>query len=144
MTGSISLTSTQTSLLNVSNNPSAPFNINFSPVFGGVNSVGGKNGNVLLTTPDGCLSITPDAISPQLKFNAYNAGSNTSGMVANNVSGSLAWVASNAFAVGAVVNNSGSTYMCLSAQPASSPAPSAGSNWAVIGGGGGGGLWSEH
>ena len=139
MTGSISLTSTQTSLLNVSNNPSAPFNINFSPVFGGVNSVGGKNGNVLLTTPDGCLSITPDAISPQLKFNAYNAGSNTSGMVANNVSGSLAWVASNAFAVGAVVNNSGSTYMCLSAQPASSPAPSAGSNWAVIGGGGGGG-----
>jgi len=138
MTGSINLVSTQTSLLNVSNNPTAPFTINFSPVFGGVNSVGGKNGNVSLTTPDGCLSITPDAISPQLKFNAYNAGSNTSGMVANNVSGSLAWVSSNAYAVGAVVIDSGTTYMCLTAQPASSPAPSNGANWQSIGGGGGG------
>jgi hypothetical protein len=101
--------------------------------------VGGKNGDIVLATPDGCLGITADAISPTLNFNAYNSALNTSGMVANNISGALAWNSANAYAVGAVVISSGTTYVCLTAQPASSPAPTNGAGWQSIGGGGGGG-----
>lgn len=143
MTGAITLNTTQPALLGVSNTPGAPFTINFSPVAGGTNTVGGKNGNIVLATPDGCLGITPDPISPTLNFNAHNPTLNTSGMVANNISGALAWNSANAYAVGAVVISSGTTYVCLTAQPASSPAPTNGTNWQSIGGGGaGGGNWS--
>jgi len=143
MTGEITLLTTQPALLGISNTPGAPYTINFAPVAGGTNTVAGKNGDVVFTAPDGCLSFTPDAISSAVKFNAYNSTSNTSGLVANNISGSLAWNTSNAYAVGAVVIDSGSTYVCLTAQPASSPAPTNGANWQSIGGGGaGGGNWS--
>jgi len=151
MTGEITLTTTQPALLGISNTPGAPYTINFAPVAGGTNTVAGKNGDVVFTAPDGCLSFTPDAISSAVKFNAYNSTSNTSGLVANNISGSLAWaggggppaVSTVAYAVGAVVIYSGSTYVCLVAQPIGSALPVNGANWQSIGGGGvGGGNWS--
>lgn len=131
ITGDITLSSTQPGLLSISNTASAPYQINFAPISASVNSLNGKIGAVTLGSSDGLLSVTPDPVSGAIDLKAYNATLNTSGLVANNISGQLAWegngaspeLSTKAYAIGALVIYTTNTYICVSPQPIGAGAP---------------------
>ena len=143
VTGDVTLASTQAGILTVSNTPTAPYTINFSPVSATVNTLNGKIGTLTLGSSDGLLNVATDPISGAINLTAYNATTNTSGIVANNISGALAWegtgspvASTKAYTVGALVVYNGGTYICVVAQPVGSSAPDLNTpdNWVAIGG----------
>ena len=140
VTGDVTLASTQPGILTVSNNPTAPYTINFSPVSATVNTLNGKIG--ALTLGSDYQSYVTSPINGDITVTPYVPATGTATdatLTAPALGTALAWNTANAYVPGNVVINSGTTYVCLVAQPASSSAPTDGANWQSIGGGVGGG-----
>ena len=135
VTGNVTLTSTQPAILTVSNTPSAPYTINFSPVSAVVNTLNGKIGDLTLGSEDGLLSVTTSPTSGAIDITAQNASANTSGVVGQDVAGGLNWSLGNVYPVGALVVSDNATWVNTVAQtvPTQPPAPPV---WAELGGGG--------
>ena len=149
--GNITIASTVPGLLGIASTPASPYTINFSPISASVNTLNGKLGNVVLASPDNTLAFAPSALGATINISGYvptgSGGAGSALLQAQNLTGALAWaggggppaVSTVAYAVGAVVIYSGTTFVCLVAQPIGSALPVNGANWQSIGGGGAGG-----
>jgi len=131
------------STLNISNTTDT---ITIQTNFSGVSSLNSGAGGLNIKSTDGCLNIPNPDGNNDINVTAYSSNTNTSSLVAQNVSGAFAWagaggppeVSTVAYAVGALIIYSSSTYVCVTAQPIGSPLPPNAGAWVAIGGGGGG------
>ena len=147
--GEITLTSTVPTLLSVSNTPTAPYTVNFAPISANIATLNGKTGNAILQSSDNTLNITPVPLSQTIQLSGYvptgSGGAGSALLAAQNLTGTspLSWsgdtstppISTLAYTPGALVIYSGTTFVCLVAQPVGSALPVAGANWASIGGG---------
>lgn len=137
VTGNITLASTQPGLLSVSNTTTPPYQINFSPISAELNSLNGKIGAVNLGSSDGLLSVTPDPVSGAIDLKAYNAPTNTSGIVATNIPGNLAWksaggLSTRVYTVGDIVIYDNTAWICIADQPIGSAPPNTVAFWTAL------------
>lgn len=106
---------------------------------GGVKTMNSQNGDLNMIMADGMGFV--ESTGGNLLLHPYypiTGTATTATVVAGNLANALAWDSASAYVPGAMVISGGSTYVCLVAQPASSPAPPNAGAWQSVGGGSGG------